>query len=81
MCPAILRDQYVVHVSFNARIIKHALDRFPSEYASRALGAEGNRHYNIRYMKPLACKVDEIVSMSQLDFSVWGNAETTFFDS
>ena len=35
MCPAILRDQYVVHVSFNAKIIKHALDHFPSEYASR----------------------------------------------
>lgn len=44
-CPAILRDRYVVHVSFNAKIIKHALDDFPTEYARRDLTKEGNRHY------------------------------------
>ena len=45
-CPAILRDYYVVHISFNAKIIQHALDHFPAEYAGRDLSAGGNRHYN-----------------------------------
>ena len=44
-CPPILRDEYVVYVSFNAKIIKYALDHFPSEYASRDSNAAGNRHY------------------------------------
>lgn len=46
LCPAILRDEYVAHVSFNAKIIKYALDNFPSEYAFRDLNAGGNRHYD-----------------------------------
>ena len=29
LCPAILRNQDVVHISFKMRIIKHALDDFP----------------------------------------------------
>lgn len=45
-CPAILRNEYVVHISYNAKIIKYALDHFPSEYASRDPTAGGNRHYN-----------------------------------
>lgn len=45
-CPPILRDRYVVHVSFNARIIKYALDHFPNEHARRDRTAGGNRHYN-----------------------------------
>ena len=45
-CPAILRDQYFVHVSFNATIIQYALDNFPGEYAKRNSSAGGNRHYN-----------------------------------
>ena len=45
-CPAILRGKYVVHISFNAKIIKYALDHFPSEYISRDLNVGGNRHYN-----------------------------------
>lgn len=44
-CPAILKDQYVVHVSFQAKIIQYALDHFPDEYAKRPQNAEGNRHY------------------------------------
>lgn len=45
-CPPLLRDDYVVHVAFRARIIKHALDQFPSEYHRRPADAEGNRHYD-----------------------------------
>jgi hypothetical protein len=45
-CPPILRDQYVVHVPFKAKIIQYALDNFPAEYAKRASNAGGNRHYN-----------------------------------
>jgi hypothetical protein len=46
LCPSILCDRYVVHVSFNAKIIQYALDNFPIEYASRNSNAEGNRQYN-----------------------------------
>lgn len=52
-CPAILRDKYVVHVSFNAKIIKYALDHFPSEYASRDPNEGGNRHYSDSVYKEL----------------------------
>jgi MTH538 TIR-like domain (DUF1863) len=34
-CPRILRNEYVVHVPFKARIIQLALDGFPDEYAHR----------------------------------------------
>ena len=46
LCPPILRDEYVAHVAFRARIIRHALDKFPAEYQSRRLGDGGNRHYD-----------------------------------
>jgi hypothetical protein len=46
LCPAILRDTYTVHVAFKAKIIKYALDNFPSEYARRDRNAGGNRHYS-----------------------------------
>jgi hypothetical protein len=45
-CPAILRDHYAVHVAFKARIIKHALDQFPVEYASYKNSRTGARHYS-----------------------------------
>jgi hypothetical protein len=45
-CPAILCDKYVAHISFNAKIIKYALDNFPDEHARRDPNVEGNRHYN-----------------------------------
>lgn len=46
LCPPILRDQYVVHVPFKAKIIQYALDNFPAEYAKRDTNAGGNRQYN-----------------------------------
>ncbi len=45
-CPAILSDQYVVHISFNAKMIQYALDHFPAEYAGRDLSAGENRYYD-----------------------------------
>lgn len=53
LCPAILRDQYVVHVSFNAKIIQYALDNFPDEYAMRDPNKSGNRVYNVDIYKKL----------------------------
>lgn len=31
-CPPLLRDKLVVHVSFNARIVQHALENWATEY-------------------------------------------------
>jgi len=46
LCPAIMRDKYIVHVAFRARIIKHAMDRFPSQYRRRSLDEGGNLTYS-----------------------------------
>lgn len=45
LCPPILRDQYVVHVPFKAKIIQYTLDNFPAEYAKRSPNDNGNRQY------------------------------------
>jgi len=45
-CPPILRDRYVAHVPFKAKIIQFALDKFPGEYAKRDRSAGVNRHYD-----------------------------------
>jgi hypothetical protein len=44
-CPPLIRDDYAVHVDFKMRIIRHAVDAFPAEYANRAAGARGARYY------------------------------------
>lgn len=31
-CPPIIRDEYVVHIPFKMKIIKYALDNFPTEF-------------------------------------------------
>ena len=46
LCPPILRDKYVVHLPFKAKMIQYALDNFPAEYARRDRSAGGNRYYN-----------------------------------
>lgn len=43
--PSIIRDEYVVHISFNMKIIKYALDNFPTEYNDRAPEEKGDRYY------------------------------------
>lgn len=45
-CPAIIRDEYVVHISFRAKMLQYALDQFPTEYAARDRNEKGPRYYN-----------------------------------
>lgn len=54
-CPAIIRDELVVHVSFNHKIIKYALDYWPDSY-SRLLkfGESGARYYPDSIYKELS---------------------------
>ena len=52
-CPSILRDKYVVHVSFKSRILQYALDYFPNEYAHKGVNDESNRHYNEEVYKKI----------------------------
>ena len=45
-CPAIIRDELVVHVCFSHKIIKHAIDNWPDEFRRlRASGEKGARYY------------------------------------
>jgi len=52
-CPAILRDEYVVHIPFNMKIIKHALNQFPDEYSHHEPSETGSRHYPDEIYKSL----------------------------
>lgn len=45
-CPTILKGKYVAHISFKMKIIKHALDNFPSEFAGRRSNDGGDRQYS-----------------------------------
>ena len=53
LCPPILRDEYLVHVSFKARIIKYALDNFPPFYRQRSADARGALYYPASVYKSL----------------------------
>ncbi|MBZ5502315.1 MAG: TIR domain-containing protein [Acidobacteriia bacterium] len=44
-CPVPLRTGYTVHIGYKRAIIKHALEKFPSEFASRDRSATGWRYY------------------------------------
>jgi len=44
-CPAIIRDEYVVHIPFKAKILQYALDHFPDEHARRDRNTKGARFY------------------------------------
>lgn len=44
-CPAIIRDELVVHVSFNHRIISHAIDTWPDEYKQLKANKERAARY------------------------------------
>lgn len=44
-CPPIVRDKYVVHIPFKAKIVQYALDNFPEEFAKRQ-NDSGPRVYN-----------------------------------
>ena len=45
LCPPILRNEYVVHVSFKLKIIKYALDSFPGQYHRRDRSEKGPLAY------------------------------------
>ena len=53
LCPPILKDKYVVHIPFKMKIIKYALDNFPSEYKRRDKTNDGQRVYNDSVYKTL----------------------------
>ena len=45
-CPPIIRDELVVHVSFNARIVQYALENWRGEYDDiKQKGKSGARYY------------------------------------
>ena len=45
-CPALIRDELVVHVSFNHKIIKYALDNWPASFERlKANNETGARYY------------------------------------
>ena len=45
-CPPIIRDELVVHVSFNTRIVQHALENWETEYYNlKREGNSGARYY------------------------------------
>jgi len=46
LCPSSLRDCLAAHVSFQAKIIQHALDHFPDECSRIQASVSGPRHYN-----------------------------------
>jgi len=39
-CPPVIRDQLALYVSFNVKILQHALENWPQSYAS--LKSQGN---------------------------------------
>lgn len=53
LCPPIIRDEYVVHISYKMRIIKYAMENFPSFYARRAPNASGALYYPDQVYKNL----------------------------
>jgi len=46
-CPPLLRDQLAVHISFNASIMQHALESWPTSHETlRQQGKSGSYYYN-----------------------------------
>ena len=53
-CPPIIRDELVVHVSFNARIVQHALENWKTEYDNiKQEGKSGARYYPLKVYEKL----------------------------
>lgn len=53
-CPPLLRDALAIHVSFNAKIIKHALDNWPDSHETyRKDGKSGPYYYKEEFYKAL----------------------------
>ncbi|MCY7292398.1 MAG: TIR domain-containing protein, partial [Ferruginibacter sp.] len=46
-CPPIIKDTYAVHIPFKMKIIKYALDQFPTEFKNKTSNlSAGGRTYN-----------------------------------
>lgn len=52
-CPTILHGANCLHVSFQAKIIKHALDNFPTSYAKKDKSKKKNWRYGADIYKDL----------------------------
>lgn len=47
LCPAIIKDELAVHISFNSKILQHALENWPEyEAQCRAKGSTGAYYYD-----------------------------------
>lgn len=53
LCPPIIRDQPVVHISYNSAIIKHALENWPSYYHNHKRDGKNRYYYNQNTYKSL----------------------------
>lgn len=53
-CPPIIRDELAIHVSFNAAIMQHALENWPTRHAEvRKQGKKDSYHYTEETYKKL----------------------------
>ena len=46
LCPAIVRDELAVHISFNAKILQYALENWPSFYEANKSVKTGPYYYS-----------------------------------
>jgi hypothetical protein len=45
-CPAIIRDELVLHISFNHKIINYAINNWPAYFTKlKSNGEKGGRYY------------------------------------
>lgn len=57
LCPSAIRDELVVFVSFNMKIIEHAMNYWPSEHLKLTKeGIKGPRYYPEKIYKELCIK-------------------------
>ena len=52
-CPPLLKERYVLHVPFHAKVIQYALDNFPYEFRRRQPNEAGERHYGKKIYRRL----------------------------
>ncbi len=45
LCPAILRDELAIHISFNAKILQYALENWPSSHIKHRENKETGAYY------------------------------------
>ena len=46
-CPSVIREELAVHVSFNAAIVQHALERWPASHAAYRQQHKSGAHYYV----------------------------------